>query len=189
MASEMTLVVKSAVFLLATAGLGYVSRASLREPRSHGFYRFFAWEAILALALLNVDFWFRDPLSWHQIISWLLLVASGFLVIYGVLLLKKAGKQDSQRNDSPMLEFEKTTTLVATGVYRYIRHPLYSSLLFLAWGVFFKSPSWLGGGLALAATLFLVATARAEEAEDVRFFGPAYEEYIRQTRMFVPYLF
>lgn len=188
-ASETTLIVKTAVFLLATAGLAYVSRASLRQPRSHGFYRFFAWEAILALALLNIDAWFREPLSWHQIISWLLLIASGFLVIHGVQLLRKIGKQDSQRDDSPMLQFEKTTALVTTGAYRYIRHPLYSSLLFLAWGIFFKSPSWLGGGLALAATLFLVATAKAEEAEDVRFFGPAYGEYIKQTRMFIPFLF
>jgi len=189
MASETTLIIKSAVFLLATAGLAYVSRVSLRQPRSHGFYRFFAWEAILTLALLNIDAWFRDPLSWHQIISWLFLVISGFLVIYGVLLLRTIGKQNSQRDDSPMLEFEKTTALVTTGAYRYIRHPLYSSLLFLAWGIFFKDPSWLGGGLALAATLFLVATARAEEAEDVRFFGPAYQEYVKQTRMFIPFLF
>jgi protein-S-isoprenylcysteine O-methyltransferase Ste14 len=189
MASETTLIVKSAVFLLATAGFVYVSRASLRQPRSHGFYRFFAWEAILALAVLNIEVWFRNPLSWHQIISWVLLVISGFLVIHGVQLLRKIGKQDSQRDDSPMLEFEKTTALVTTGAYCYIRHPLYSSLLFLAWGIFFKSPSWLGGGLALAATFFLVATARAEETEDVRFFGPAYQEYISQTRMFIPFLF
>ena len=182
------MIVKSAVFFLATAGLVYVSRASLRQPRSHGFYRFFAWEAIVALALLNIEAWFRDPLSWHQIISWVLLVVSGVLVIHGVQLLRTIGKQDSRRNDSPMLKFEKTTALVTTGAYRYIRHPLYSSLLFLAWGIFFKSPSWLGGGLVLAATLFLVATAKVEEAEDVRFFGPAYREYITQTRMFIPYL-
>ena len=183
------MIVQCAVFLLATAGLGYVSCASLRQPRSHGFYRFFAWEAILAVALLNIEVWFRAPLSWHQLISWLLLVISGFLVIHGVQLLRTIGKQSSERDDSPMLEFEKTTALVTTGAYRYIRHPLYSSLLFLAWGVFFKSPSWLGGGLALAATLFLVATAKAEEAEDIRFFGPAYQEYVTQTRMFIPFLF
>jgi len=42
---------KLIVFTLATLGIIYVSRLSLRHPRSHGFYRFFAWEAILALFL------------------------------------------------------------------------------------------------------------------------------------------
>jgi protein-S-isoprenylcysteine O-methyltransferase Ste14 len=183
------IIIKSAVFFLATLGIAYVSRASLQAPRSHGFYRFFAWEAILALMLLNVDVWFCDPFSWHQIISWFLLAISPFLVIHGVRLLKQIGKPDSQRNETPMIGFEKTTMLVTVGAYRYIRHPLYSSLLFLAWGVFFKAPSWPGGLLALAATLFLTATARVEEAEDIRFFGPAYEEYVERTRMFIPFLF
>ena len=49
------LIFKSVIFLLATLGIGYISRASLLAPRSHGFYRFFAWEAILALTLLNLD--------------------------------------------------------------------------------------------------------------------------------------
>lgn len=183
------IVIKAVVFLLATAGIAYVSRASLVVPRSHGFFRFFAWEAILALTLLNVDDWFRDPFSWHQLVSWFLLVVSLFLVLHGVRLLKQIGKPDSQRNETPMIGFEKTTTLVTVGAYRYIRHPLYSSLLFLAWGVFFKAPSWVGGLLALAATLFLVTTARIEEAEDVRFFGAAYREYMKQTKMFIPFLF
>lgn len=182
-------VIQWLAFLLGTASLVYVSRASLVVPRSHGFYRFFAWEAILALGLLNVDAWFREPFSWHQLISWPLLVISALLVIAGVRLLTGRGAPDALRDDVPMVAFEKTTRLVTTGVYRTIRHPLYSSLLFLAWGIFFKVPSWLGGALAIAATLFLVVTARVEEAEDIRFFGDEYREYRRRTRMFIPFLF
>ena len=37
------------VFSFLTLLLIYISRASLHSPRSHGFYRFFAWEFILAL--------------------------------------------------------------------------------------------------------------------------------------------
>ena len=183
------LIVKVVVFLAATAGLAYVSRASLLAPRSHGFYRFFAWEVILALVLLNVDAWFREPFSWHQILSWCLLLVSLFLVLHGVHLLRQIGKPDKQRDDASLVGFERTTTLVTVGAYRYIRHPLYSSLLFLAWGVFFKAPSWIGALLACAATLFLVVTAQIEEAENARFFGPAYEAYMKRSKMFVPHLF
>ena len=180
---------KLTIFVVASAGIAFVSRASLRAPRSHGFYRFFAWELILALFLVNVNDWFRDPLSAHQIISWLMLILSAFLVVHGIHLLRKIGKPDNQRNeDGPTIGFEKTTALIIVGAYKYIRHPLYSSLLFLAWGVFFKAPSWPGGILALAATVFLVATARAEEAENIRFFGPAYQAYMKHTRMFIPFL-
>jgi len=180
---------KLIIFVVASTGIAYVSRASLRAPRSHGFYRFFAWELILALVLLNVDYWFRHPLSAHQIISWLMLILSAFLVVHGIHLLRKIGKPDNQRNeDGPTIGFEKTTALIITGAYKYIRHPLYSSLLFLAWGVFFKAPSWPGGILALAATIFLVATARVEEAENIRFFGPAYRAYMKHTKMFIPFL-
>jgi protein-S-isoprenylcysteine O-methyltransferase Ste14 len=182
-------VAKWGIFLLATLELAYVSRASLTIPRSHGFYRFFAWEGILALALLNVDVWFRNPFSWYQLISWSLLAISAFLVIHGALLLRQMGKPDALRDETPMIGFEKTTTLVTAGAYHYIRHPLYSSLLFLAWGIFFKAPAWLGGLLALAVTLFLVATARVEEAENVRFFGEVYRRYMNRTRMFIPFLF
>jgi protein-S-isoprenylcysteine O-methyltransferase Ste14 len=122
-------------------------------------------------------------------LSWLLLAVSLFLVIHGVWLLKRIGEPNAQRTDASLIGFEKTTALVTAGAYRYIRHPMYSSLLFLAWGVFFKAPAWPGGLLALAAAGLLVATARAEETEDVRFFGPVYQEYMRRTRMFIPFLF
>ena len=184
-------IIKIILFVLGTAVFAWFSYSSLRQPRSHGYYRFFAWEFILALVTLNLEAWFRDPFSILQIISWMLLIISIFLVIHGVQLLKAVGKPDDQsvRENTPVMDFEKTTALVTLGAYRYIRHPLYSSLLFLNWGVFFKDPSWTGFFLAGAATLALVLTARTEEVENKQFFGKEYELYIQKTKMFIPFLF
>lgn len=181
--------VKVAVFVAGSAGLVLVSRGSLRRVGSHGFFRFFAWEAMLALLLLNVDHWLRDPFGLRQIISWLCLCVSLFLVIHGVRLLGRVGRPDERRADASLLGLERTTTLVTVGAYRYIRHPLYSSLLFLTWGALLKSPSWAAVGLAAVATGFLTGTAKAEEAENVRYFGAAYREYMARTRMFIPFVF
>lgn len=184
------MILKLVLFAGASAGLVYLSRVCLRSPRTHGFYRFFAWEVLLALVLLNADVWFRDPLSAHQIISWLLLMASVFMVVHGAVLLHKVGKPDQNRHDdTALMGIERTTMLVKAGAFKYVRHPIYSSMLYGAWGVFFKDPSWLGGTLALAGIVFLVITAKVEEAECIRFFGPAYRTYMKETTMFVPFLF
>jgi len=182
-------VVKLAVFIIVTAWLAYFSRASLFVPRSHGFYRFFAWECILGLFLLNMEKWFRNAFSLAQLISWLLLVISGFLVLHAFNLLRRQGHPDSERQDALLFDIEKTTRLVTEGAYKYIRHPLYSSLLFLAWGIFFKNLTWVTGILAIAATGFIIATAKADEAESIAFFGRSYEKYIKKTKMFIPFLF
>ena len=180
---------KVIVFIVASIGIAWVSRASLRNFRSHGFYRFFAWEAILVLVLLNVDYWFKDPFSIHQIVSWFLLIVCTVFVIHGVQSLHMVGKPDSERNDPLLMGIEKTTELVTVGAYRYIRHPMYCALLSLAWGVFFKHASWGSISLAVIATVFLTLTAKKEEAENRRFFGGAYQSYMTQTKMFVPFLF
>jgi protein-S-isoprenylcysteine O-methyltransferase Ste14 len=177
-------------FLLISGIIVYISRASLRSPRSHGFYRFFAWECILALFLLNVNFWFDKPFAWNQLIAWSLLFTALIPLAFGVNALKSRGKPTANRESDPsLLAFEKTTQLVTSGIYKYIRHPLYSSLLLLTWGIFFKNLSAAGIALAIAATIFLVFTAKADESECIQFFGSAYNEYMKKTRMFIPHLF
>ncbi len=176
-------------FAAGSVPIVFVSRASLRSPRSHGFYRFFAWELILALFLLDADVWFLDPFAPHQLISWALLVVCFAPLALGVRTLHRAGNAAPERAGEPeLLAFEKTTALVSTGIYRYIRHPLYSSLLLLAWGIFFKSPSPAGFALAAAATAFLFATALADEAECRRFFGSDYADYMQRTKRFLPFV-
>jgi protein-S-isoprenylcysteine O-methyltransferase Ste14 len=174
-------VIRLIIFAVGSAGIILLSWNSLRDPRSHGFYRTFAFEAILALFVLNVEHWFREPFSAFQIISWLLLLASLFLVVHGFHLLRMVGRPEGK--------IEDTTTLVQVGAYKYIRHPLYASLLLLAWGIFFKDPSWLGGALAAGASLTLWATARVEEAENLAKFGASYAAYIKTTKRFIPFLF
>ena len=172
---------KLITFAVVTAGIVFVSRRSLRNPHSHGFFRFFAFESILVLILLNLEHWFSDPFSALQIVSWLLLLASIILAVNGFYLLHKIGR--------PKAGIENTTTLVVVGAYKYIRHPLYTSLLLLGWGVFFKNPSLLSSILVVATSIFLIATARTEEAENLHKFGNDYTVYMKRTKMFIPFLF
>ena len=78
--------------------------------------------------------------------------------------------------------------LVKRGAYKYIRHPLYTSLLLLGWGAFFKDPSILSAIFAVAASAFVIATARIEEKENLKRFGDDYAVYMKTTRMFIPFL-
>jgi protein-S-isoprenylcysteine O-methyltransferase Ste14 len=186
---NMSLQIKVIIFIISSAGFVWLSWSSLRNLRSHGFYRFFFFETISALILLNLDYWFQEPFSLRQLISWLLLMISAFMVVHGFLLLRWIGKPDTERIDPTLIGIEKTTQMVTTGAYRYIRHPIYSSALYGAWGAFLKHPSWLGFILALITTIFLTMTAKVEEDENIRFFGAEYERYIERTKMFVPLIF
>jgi protein-S-isoprenylcysteine O-methyltransferase Ste14 len=169
------------IFVIGSIGIIWISVPSLRQPGSHGFFRFFAWEIILGIFVLALRDWFVNPFTWYQIVSWILLIVSLVPIIYGVVLLRTVGK--------PTDELEATTQLVTKGIYRFIRHPLYASLLYLAWGIFFKSPSLLDGCLAVVATAFLYATACADEAECVVKFGEDYARYMKKTKMFIPLVF
>lgn len=173
--------VKIIIFILVSVFITIYSWNSLKSFRAHGFFRFFAFECILILVLLNVRYWFLDPFSMRQIISWLLLLMSIFLAIQGFYLLRIVGK--------PRQNFEDTTALVKVGAYQYIRHPLYSSLLVGAWGASLKHISMVSVLLALLTTGFLIATARVEEAENLHKFGDEYADYQKESKMFIPFLF
>lgn len=177
-------------FIALSAALAYLSRTSLSLPRSHGFHRFFAAEFLLALLFLNLDHWFVEPFSIQQVVSWLLLTVSTALVLSGALTLKVIGKPNSRRkSDVPITGIERTTVLVTQGIYRYIRHPMYASGVYGAWGVFFKDPSWMGVILAVGSSVFWGIAAKNEEEECIRYFGQAYREYARQSSVFIPFLF
>jgi protein-S-isoprenylcysteine O-methyltransferase Ste14 len=179
--NSLGIVVRVAIFVVGSYGIIRLSIPSLKNPRSHGFYRAFAFEMLLALFLFNVSAWLHNPFSPLQLASWILLMASAMLAIHGFTILHRRG-----RPEGPV---GSTTVLVRSGMYRWIRHPLYASLLYLGWGVCLKRPTALTVVLAIAATLFLFLTAKAEERENVDKFGTDYVVYMKKTKRFIPYVF
>ena len=91
------------LFLAGSVVVVWLSRKPLRKPGSHGFYRFFAWEAILALIVLNHGVWGDDPYSPHQFTSWLLMLLSMFLVAEGTRTLRRHGAANAQRDDGSFM--------------------------------------------------------------------------------------
>jgi protein-S-isoprenylcysteine O-methyltransferase Ste14 len=154
---------------------------SIKEKRYHGIYRFFSFESILALVLFNYPYWFEDPFSVEQIISWIFLFISIILAVDGFYLLKKIGK--------PKGQIENTSNLVLEGAYKYIRHPLYCSLLLLGCGAFLKYISTETILFVVVNTIALYETAKAEEKEMINKFGDEYLKYMKRTKMFIPFVY
>lgn len=172
---------KLVIFFVVSTFVAFLSWDSIKDRRSHGFPRFFAFESILILFLLNVDVWFVESFSPHQVISWLLLFGSIPLALHGFYMLRAVGR--------PKDKWENTTSLITSGAYRYIRHPMYCSLLLVGWGVFFKEPTLVGGALAVANSGFLIVTAKRDENEMLEKFGDEYADYMAKTKLFIPFLF
>ena len=153
----------------------------VRQGRTHALPRLIAFEAILGLVLANAPTWFANPLTLRQLVSWVLLAGSLLLALHGFALLRMHG--------GTMGGIETTTVIVRRGAYRYIRHPLYLSLMLFALGAYLKSPGWLAGGLLGLAVACLLITASVEERENEGRFGESYREYMRGTKKFVPFVF
>lgn len=153
---------------------------SVKGKRYHGIPRLFAFESILILVLLNITNWFSTPFSWNQIISLILLALSAWVGIAGYVTLYRKGKAEG--------DFENTTVLVRSGVYGIIRHPLYLSLLLIGTSIMMIKltlPSIIAGLVNLIA---LGVTAYIEEKEMVEKFGQQYNDYMKETKMFIPFI-
>jgi len=195
------------IFLRSLSPLAMELRASFISA-SHGrkFYLFFALEFAFLLILVNFGYWLKNPFTFFRLVTWLILCGSFVLAGYAIFHLLLFGKPKlSDEIEIPnkltlaaicqylrypvytskiVLSIEKTTNLVTSGVYKYIRHPLYCSLVILCAVTLIKNPSLLATSLFSATAVFLYATARVEEKENLIKFGDDYAVYMKRTRMF-----
>lgn len=83
-----------------------------------------------------------------------------------------------------LFEKESTGALVTRGLYRVVRHPLYTFSLLYVW----LSPSVSQNSLVfyIGVTLYVLIGAYFEERKLLRDFGDAYAEYKSKTPMLIP---
>lgn len=121
---------KIIIFVITLMIIVVDSWKTLFNLHSHGFYRFLSWGDITWLISSGYKGWLTNPFSVKQLFSWFLLLISAYYVITEIIFMKKLGKRNKNRNENNFHKFDKTAELVDKGVYKHIRHPLYSSLLF-----------------------------------------------------------
>lgn len=107
-----------------------------------------------------------------------LIVAAVVMLVATVMRRKALGGQDVKEG------------LLTSGIYRYFRHPIYTSIIWISLGLPLTTQNL--DGLLMFPGVFLanVAQATAEERWDVGArFQAEYEEYRKRTRMFGPVWF
>jgi protein-S-isoprenylcysteine O-methyltransferase Ste14 len=94
---------------------------------------------------------------------------------------------DLGANWSITLEVREQHRLITTGVYRRIRHPMYSALVLYSVGQALVVPNWVAGPSNLIAlSVVLALRVRAEEQMMVQEFGDEYAAYTARTKRLVP---
>ena len=94
---------------------------------------------------------------------------------------------DLGTNWSITLEVREQHRLITRGVYRRIRHPMYSALVLYSVGQALVIPNWLAGPANLIVfTILLALRVRAEERMMGEAFGDEYAAYSARTKRLVP---
>ena len=90
-------------------------------------------------------------------------------------------------NFSPTLHVRQEHTLVTSGPYRYVRHPMYTSLFLSLSAILLLTRNWLVGGIPLVglSVILLMRLPREERAMTEKF-GDEYREYVKRTGRFLP---
>jgi len=114
----------------------------------------------------------------------------GIAVELGCLWLFYRSHRDLGHNWSVSLDLRERHTLVTTGVYALVRHPMYAGFWLMAVGQALLLPNWVAGpaGLIGFGVLFFGRVAR-EEAMMISAFGDEYRSYMRRTARVVPWLY
>ena len=82
---------ESIIFVGGTAEYFMYRGHPFAGPARTGFYRFFAWELLLLLFLLNMRKWIEQPLAPHQLVAWSLLFIALFLIFDSAIRLRIQG--------------------------------------------------------------------------------------------------
>jgi len=108
------------------------------------------------------------------------------LGIIAVLLLLWVHRSLAE-NFSPKVRIRQDHTLCTDGLYRWIRHPMYTVLYMLVITWFIVSANWLVGIFWFTVlTGVLAARINKEEAVLLEQFGDQYREYLKHTGRFLP---
>jgi protein-S-isoprenylcysteine O-methyltransferase Ste14 len=175
--------------LLASVGVKQWTRSRF-GPRTDRFYRlaYNAFAVVSFVPVLALLAWLPGTRIYGLRLPWSALAVTGQA---GALMLLAAGLlQTDPWSFLGLRQLAEATPpagpapLIVTGLYRWVRHPLYTAGLLLLWLTPVMTTSILAFNLAL--TLYILVGRRLEERRLAAEFGPAYAAYRRRVPALIP---
>jgi len=140
---------------------------------------FFGWLVLMGLDAVRFR-WSQVPL-WLQALGTLLLLSS-FYVFYLTF------RENPFLSPAVRIQRERAQTVVSTGPYRYVRHPMYAGFILFAFGTALLLGSWWGVAGALLL-IGIVARRAVLEERTLRDELEGYSVYLTRVRYrLLPYL-
>ena len=149
------------------------------------------WYVVAQIVLIVLVFF--GPQTWSGLPAWvspfdqLGSIAGGVLLFTGGLLLA-AGIVRLGANLTAVPYPKEQATLVETGPYSIVRHPMYSGGIILAFGWALLVHGWLTIGYAIILFLFFdIKSRREEQWLGAKF--PGYAAYQKRVRKLIPLIY
>jgi protein-S-isoprenylcysteine O-methyltransferase Ste14 len=132
--------------------------------------------------------WMIEPrwMAWAGMPApiWLRWIGVGLMLIGAALVtwtFRSIG-----RNLTDTVVTRKQHRLVVSGPYRWVRHPLYTSVAVLTTAISLVTANWFLLASGLTAFGLLVVRTRTEERNLLARFGADYRQYMERTGRFLP---
>jgi len=183
-----------AIFIIGAVISGYHRLKADRETGERASLKEEGWLILILLRLSGLLGWLSvfafmlnpDWMAWSRIDlpEWARWLGAGLGILadlMGYWVFSNLGT-----NVTPTVVTRTQAHLVASGPYRWIRHPLYVMGLIGFIGFALLAENWFIALTAVIVFAVLVVRTQKEEAKLIEKFGDEYHEYMKHTGRFLP---
>ena len=164
--------------------------ASIRVKNyfSSNWPRIFTYYRIIYNVIAIVGLGFLLVISFHQSPQITQPILGGIISFIGFVLLILAFRSF---NLSEFFGFksEAISELVVTGMYQYVRHPLYFGTMIFIAGLYLLIPSDIMLSILVISYLYIWIGSRLEERKLRALYGESYVTYAKKVKSLIPYVY
>lgn len=117
----------------------------------------------------------NPPFPWLVYAGWVVLGVGLVFIALAIMTLRRKGQPKAED------DFTRTTSVVDTGIYAVVRHPLYLGWLLMYAAVVLFSQHWLIVIMGALGIVCMVLISRDEDQHLVKKFGDRYRAYIESV--------
>jgi protein-S-isoprenylcysteine O-methyltransferase Ste14 len=141
---------------------------------------------VLIFLLVHQHFTAEDTIMWHP--HWLLKIVSALLVLSGfaAIVISLWKHLLAYSGIGALLDIEPAPGFAKDGLHKYVRHPMYTGVLFFLWGVFIGYPYMNNLVSAICFTVYCFLGIYFLERKLSGSFGEEYQKYKTKVPMLLP---